>query len=75
MSDDPLESMRARAAKCRWLAKEMLDRQTKQALLEMAEEIERDIEKLEAERKGRPSAASNTPAADLPNATIKIRPE
>ena len=53
MSDDPLDGMRERIEKCRRLAKQILDVQATKALLEMAEEIERDLKKLEAERAGR----------------------
>ena len=74
MSDDPLVGMRERAAKCRWLAKEMLDKKTIQALLEMADEIERDMKLLEAERLARPIAAS-TPPSEETMPTITIKPE
>lgn len=60
MSDDPLDNMRARMEKCRRLAKQILDVQATQALLQMADEIERDVTKLEAERLGRAAPTSST---------------
>jgi hypothetical protein len=59
-------------AKCRWLAKNILDVQATQALLQMADEIERDIDKLEAERRGR--TAKPSPGVDQEVPTITIRP-
>jgi hypothetical protein len=49
MSDDPLRSMRERAALCRRLAKATTDSQASIALTDMAGEIDRDILRLEAQ--------------------------
>ena len=53
MSDDPLDHMRARIERCRRLAKYINDPRTTKALIEMAEEGERDLARLIAEREGR----------------------
>ena len=66
MSGDPLEGMRRRIETCRRLAKQILDRQATEALLQMAEEIEIDLAKLEAERAGRSSPIMASP---IPPAT------
>jgi hypothetical protein len=50
MSDDPLERMRARIAQCRRLAASTTDARTRDVLLQMAEEGEVDLKRLEAER-------------------------
>lgn len=59
MSDDPLDGMRRRMETCRRLAKQILDRSASEALLQMAEEIESDLKKLEAERAGRSALMPN----------------
>ena len=61
MSDDPLDGMRRRIETCRRLARQMLDQQTIDALLQMAEEIEIDVAKLEAERAERSGASVPNP--------------
>jgi hypothetical protein len=53
MSDDPLDHMRERIAQCRRLAQFVNDPRTTQALLQMAEEGERDLARLLEERAGR----------------------
>jgi hypothetical protein len=53
MTDDPLDGMRERIIRCRRLAKQILDAKATRALLEMAEEVERDLKKLEAQRQAR----------------------
>ncbi|HYD11594.1 MAG TPA: hypothetical protein VEC11_01975 [Allosphingosinicella sp.] len=49
MSEDVVENMRGRAAKCRRLAAAVTDDQTVQALLAMAAEIDADIARLRAQ--------------------------
>jgi len=44
-----VDRMRARAAQCRRLAKAIPDRDTAATLIKMAEEVEADIARLEAE--------------------------
>ena len=75
MSGDPLVGMRGRVEQCRRLAKQILDPKAKQALLEMAEEIERDMRLLEAERLGRPHSSGASRAAEETIPTIIIKPE
>lgn len=55
MSQDPLDHMRERIAKCRRLAQYVNDPRTTEALLEMAEQGEADLISLMAER----AASSN----------------
>ena len=55
MSDDPLDHMRERIERCRRLAKYINDPRTTEALLEMAEDGERDLARLLAEREARDS--------------------
>ena len=50
MSDDPLDHMRERIAKCRRLARYINDPRTTEALLEMASQGEKDLALLLAER-------------------------
>jgi hypothetical protein len=50
MSDDPLDHMRERIDRCRRLAKYINDPRTNEALIEMAEQGERDLARLLAER-------------------------
>ena len=50
MSDDPLDHMRQRIEKCRRLARYINDPRTTAALLEMAEQGEKDLAQLLAER-------------------------
>jgi hypothetical protein len=57
MSEDPLDHMRERIERCRRLAKYINDPRTTEALLEMAEEGERDLARLIAERAARDSTA------------------
>jgi hypothetical protein len=73
MSGDPLDGMRERIVKCRRLAKQILDVKATQALLEMAEEIERDLKALEAEREARRTNPERIAKEAKP--TIIIRPE
>ena len=73
MSDDPFDGMRGRIAKCGRLARQILDVKATQALLEMAEEIERDLKNFEAEREARCTNAE--PVAKEMNPIINIRPE
>jgi hypothetical protein len=61
MADDPLDGMRERIEKCRRLAKNILDPKASEALLQMAEEIQRDLKKLEAERAGRSGPSMPNP--------------
>jgi hypothetical protein len=61
MSDDPLDGMRRRIESCHRLAKQILDRQATDALLQMADEIEIDLAKLEAERAERSSSVLKMP--------------
>jgi hypothetical protein len=53
MSDDPLDHMRERIERCRRLAKYINDPRTTEALLEMAEQGEADLQRLLAERAAR----------------------
>jgi hypothetical protein len=53
MSDDPLDHMQARIDRCRRLARYINDPRTTEALLEMAEEGEKDLARLRAEREQR----------------------
>jgi hypothetical protein len=60
MSDDPLDHMRERIAKCRRLARYINDPRTTEALLEMASQGEKDLALLLAERaqnEGEPDSA------------------
>ena len=50
MSDDPLDHMRERIERCRRLAQYVNDPRTTEALLQMAEEGERDLGRLLEER-------------------------
>jgi len=50
MSDDPLDHMRERIARCRRLATFINDPRTNAALMEMAEQGEADLARLLAER-------------------------
>ena len=50
MSDDPITNMRGRAQQCRRLANSIADRETVGVLLQMANDIEKDIKRLEKER-------------------------
>jgi len=54
MSDELIQHMRERVAKCRWLASMINHPEGKQTLLEMADEGEADIKKLEAEMAAKP---------------------
>ena len=53
MGDDPLDNMRERAAQCRRLANSATNRELLDFLTNSAREIEEDIARLEAERRGR----------------------
>ena len=55
MGEDPLDNMRERAAQCRRLAHSATNRELLEFLQNSAEQIEVDIAKLEAERRGRSS--------------------
>ena len=50
MAGDPIMNMRARVAQCRLLAQHTSDSRTAKILLQMADEGEQDIERLEKER-------------------------
>ena len=50
MKSDPLQHMRERIEKCRRLAQYVNDPRTTEALLEMAEQGEKDLAELLAER-------------------------
>jgi hypothetical protein len=50
VSDDPIMNMRGRAQQCRRLAHSIADRKTVGVLLQMANDIEKDIKRLEKER-------------------------
>jgi len=56
MGEDPLENMRERAAQCRRLANSATNRELLDFLTNSAREIEEDIARLEAERRGRSDA-------------------
>lgn len=58
MSDDPLDHMRERIAKCRELAKFVNDPRTTETLLQMAERGEIDPARLIAERETRGQSTS-----------------
>jgi len=75
MPNDPLDGMRERIETCRRLAKRILDVKAAQALLEMAEEIELDLKKLEEARESPRGLASTDPASNETKPTIVIRPE
>jgi hypothetical protein len=49
VGDDPLQNMRERASQCRRLSSLTHDQAMAQQLRQWAEEIERDIDRLEAE--------------------------
>lgn len=51
MSEDPIANMRARVEQCRRLANSIGSETARKTLLEMAEQAEADIRKLEAERR------------------------
>ena len=55
MGDDPIENMRGRVQQCRRLAGSINDQVTAEILLKMAEDIEADIRRLEAELDNRVS--------------------
>jgi hypothetical protein len=46
MSEDVIKNMRDRAARCRRLARSILDKSTADTLTQMAEEIEADMRRL-----------------------------
>lgn len=50
MSAEIIENMRARVAKCRWLASMINHPEGKKVLLQMAAEGEADIKRLQAEQ-------------------------
>ena len=50
MDDDPVVNMRGRVQQCRRLAGSVDDRATTLMLLKMAQDIEADIQRIEAER-------------------------
>jgi hypothetical protein len=50
VSDELIQNMRDRIAQCQRLAEAILDNRAKDALLQMAAEIETDMLRLEAER-------------------------
>lgn len=54
MNDDVIANMRARVATCRRLASSTQDARTANILRSMADEIESDIRRIEAERTNRP---------------------
>lgn len=54
MTDDVIANMRTRVATCRRLASSTQDERTANILRSMAEEIEADMLRIEAERAGRP---------------------
>ena len=56
MGEDPLENMRERAAQCRRLANSATNRELLDFLTNSARDIEEDIARLEAERRGRSDA-------------------
>jgi hypothetical protein len=56
MSAELIQNMRARVEKCRWLASMINHPEGKKTLLQMAEEGEADIRKLEAEEAERAAA-------------------
>ena len=62
MSDDPLDHMRERIKRCRRLAQYVNDPRTTEALLQMAEEGERDLQRLLEERAQRQQARPPEPA-------------
>ena len=53
VADDPLDNMRDRSAQCRRLADFTHDEKMKWQLIEWANEIDADIDRLEAEREDR----------------------
>jgi hypothetical protein len=61
MSDDLKRNMRARIAQCRRLAKHINDPRTTEALLQMADEGEADLKRLEAEEAGQHSMSPKMP--------------
>ena len=75
MTDDPLDGMRERIIRCRRLAKQILIAKAAQALLEMAEEIERDLKKLEADRQARRDPSNADSVANDEIAAVILRPE
>jgi hypothetical protein len=50
MSDDVIAHMRARIDQCRRLAKYVNDPRTTETLLKMAQDVEADIKRLQAEK-------------------------
>ena len=50
MSDDPVQNMWERASQCRRLASTTHDEKMHWQLLEWANEIEKDVERIQAER-------------------------
>jgi hypothetical protein len=54
MSEELIQHMRERVEKCRWLAQMINHPEGKQTLLQMAEDGEADIKKLEAEMAAEP---------------------
>jgi hypothetical protein len=63
MAEDPLDHMRERIDRCRWLATLINDPRTNRALLEMAEQGEKDLRRLLAEREAREQPLSRPPNA------------
>jgi hypothetical protein len=60
--EDPIDNMRTRAEQCRRLADITHDERMRWQLIDWANEIDADIERLEAERKQRRSAENSSPA-------------
>lgn len=58
MTDDPIANMRGRMERCRRLARLTTDNKLYEALLQMADEIEADADRLEEERR---SAGGSAP--------------
>lgn len=56
MSGDLIENMRGRVAQCRRLARAVLDEKAARSLLNMADEIEADVDRLLAEENGQGDA-------------------
>lgn len=52
MAEDPIMNMRARVAQCRLLAQHTTDARAAKILVQMADEGEKDIKRLEQARSG-----------------------
>lgn len=63
MSEDTIRNMRARSLQCRNLAKTVGDPRASKILMDMADEIEADVRRMEAEASAKPGSKPGTDEA------------